>query len=79
MASNGILNYAKTGKCRICYRVRKTTTQVTDVGEIYHGYATGHEWQCIDSQECTIAAKKKIVADHYHKPYIEMAMKFYRV
>lgn len=60
MASNGLEKLAKKGKCRICQRVRNTTTQVKAVGEIHHGYATGHIWECIDQKECDNKAKEKI-------------------
>ena len=78
MASNGILQYAKTGKCRICYRVRKTDSQVMPVGQVCHGYATGHIWECIDENECMNAAKKKIEVNHMDKTLIEMAINYYR-
>lgn len=52
MASNGLLNRAKKGKCRICYRVRCTNKHVKAVGEVRHGFATGHVWECKDIEEC---------------------------
>jgi hypothetical protein len=52
MASNGLLNRAKKGKCRICQRQRCTEKHVRAVGEVSHGYATGHIWECIDVVEC---------------------------
>ncbi len=76
MASDGLLDYAKTGKCRICYRVRKTDAQVKPVGEIRHGYATGHIWECIDVEECEKAAKERL-NDSKYRPYrklIEIAL-----
>jgi len=60
MASNGLTQYAKKGKCRICQRVRKTSTQVKAVGEVHHGFAVGHIWECIDREECNRAAKAKL-------------------
>ena len=60
MASNGLEELAKKGKCRICYRVRETIIQVKAVGEVHHGYATGHIWECIDGKECENKAKEKI-------------------
>jgi len=60
MASNGLLNKAKKGTCRICQRVRNTDNQVKAVGEVRHGYATGHIWECIDVEECDKKAKEKL-------------------
>lgn len=60
MSSNGLLNYAKRGKCRICQRVRKTDLQVKPVGEVRRGYATGHIWECIDTDECDNLAKERM-------------------
>lgn len=60
MASNGLLHRAKTGKCRICQRVRKTDEKVKAVGEVRRGYATGHIWECIDTDECDKAVKEKL-------------------
>lgn len=42
MASNGLDSTAKSGKCRICQRVRNTSKYLKAVGEVRHGYATGH-------------------------------------
>lgn len=60
MASNGLLNRAKKGKCRICQRIRRTDEQVKSVGEVRRGYATGHIWECINADECDKVAKEKI-------------------
>lgn len=60
MASNGIYKRAKRGTCRICQRVRKVDEQIKAVGEVAHGYATGHIWECIDEKECDAAAKRKL-------------------
>lgn len=60
MASNGLLKRAKTGKCRMCYRVRSTDKYLKAVGEVHHGSATGHIWECKDEKECEEAANKKI-------------------
>lgn len=60
MSSDGLSNYAKTGKCRVCRRVRKTDTQVMPVGEVRHGYATGHIWECVDVVNCEKAAHEKL-------------------
>lgn len=60
MASNGLLRKAKKGRCRMCQRVRSTETQVKAVGEIAHGFATGHIWECIDEKECEEAMTRKI-------------------
>lgn len=59
MASNGLLKMAKTAKCRICQRVRKTEYLKT-VGIISHGYATGYHWVCSNSIECKEIANKKL-------------------
>ena len=59
MASDGLTSYAKTGKCRICYRVRKTDIQIKPVGEVRHGYATGHIWECIDVEDCERVANER--------------------
>lgn len=60
MASDGLLSYAKKGKCRICQRVRKTDTHVKAVGEVRHGYATGHIWECRDEVECNRVATERM-------------------
>jgi hypothetical protein len=52
MASNGLLNRAKNGKCRNCKRVRNTAKYLNDVGEVRHGFAVGYIWECIDKDEC---------------------------
>ena len=79
MASDGLLNYAKTGKCHICQRVRKTDTQVKSVGEVRHGYATGHIWECIDKEECDKVAQKKISAGHPKAELIKIALNHGRI
>ena len=60
MASNGLLNKAKRGKCRICNRVRSTAKYLKAVGEVRHGYATGQIWECKDFEDCEEVAMKKI-------------------
>jgi len=60
MASNGLEQFAKYGKCRICQRTRKTDKYVKAVGEVRHGYATGHIWECIDIEECEKVAKERM-------------------
>lgn len=60
MASNGLDNKAKKGTCRICQRVRNTDNQVKAVGEVRHGFATGHIWECIDIEDCDKAAKERL-------------------
>ena len=79
MASDGLLNYAKTGKCHICQRVRKTETQVKAVGEVRHGYATGHIWECIDTEECDKVAQERISAGHSKAELIKIATKCGRI
>lgn len=78
MASNGLLQYAKTGRCRICRRVRKTDQQVKPVGEVRRGYATGHVWECIDTEECNRVANERIKMDRPDSKLIEMEMKLGR-
>lgn len=60
MASDGLLNKAKKGTCRICQRSRKTDTQVKAVGEVHHGFATGHIWECINIKDCNKVAMEKL-------------------
>lgn len=60
MASNGLDNMAKHGKCRICQRVRNVNKHLKSVGEVRHGYATGHIWECCDEEECQRAAERKL-------------------
>lgn len=60
MASDGLTNTAKKGKCRMCLRVRDTLKYLKIVGEVRHGYATGHIWECIDVKDCERAAHNKI-------------------
>lgn len=74
MASDGLVNYAKTGRCRICHRVRKTDTQVKAVGEVRHGYATGHIWECIDIEDCDKVAQERISAGHPKSELIKIAV-----
>jgi len=78
MASDGLLNKAKKGKCRICHRVRKTETQLKAVGEVRHGYATGHIWECINIEECNRAANDKITARHKDSALIEIGLQIGR-
>jgi len=58
MSSNGLLNRAITGTCRICQRSRKTDIYLKSVGEVRRGYATGHIWECIDN--CDEVANKRL-------------------
>jgi len=60
MASNGLVERAKHGKCRICQRTRSTEKHVKAVGEVSHGYATGHIWECIDADECERVARERL-------------------
>ncbi len=78
MASDGTIFRAKKGRCRICRRVRKVDEQVKEVGEVRHGYATGHIWECIDIADCERIAHKKIAANHKDKQLIEIALKIGR-
>lgn len=60
MASNGLNRKAQKGKCRMCLRVRDTGNKVKAVGEVLHGFATGHIWECTDINECDTAAANKL-------------------
>jgi hypothetical protein len=75
MSSNGLVNRAKMGRCRICQRVRSTNNHVKSVGEVCHGYATGHIWECIDVEECDKIAKHRLSENHMRKNEIEIALK----
>jgi hypothetical protein len=79
MASDGLLNYAKNGKCHICQRLRKTDTQVKVVGEVRHGFATGHIWECVDTEECDKVAQERIIAGHSKSEFIKIALKRGRI
>lgn len=59
MASDGLNKRAKKGKCRICQRQRLTDQYVKPVGEVHHGFATGHIWECIDVVDCHTYAQNK--------------------
>ena len=61
MASNGLLNKAKNGTCRICQRSRSTNKYLKAVGEVHHGFATGHIWECVDTEECDKSAAEKLI------------------
>lgn len=74
MSSNGLLKKAKSGTCRICQRVRKTDKYVKPVGEVIHGFAVGHIWECIDIKDCDKVAKEKINKG-VSKSKIETALK----
>lgn len=75
MSSNGLINIAKNGKCRICYRTRKSFDKVKPVGEVKHGFAIGHIWQCIDTEECDNTAKQRISSGHKDAFLIDIALK----
>lgn len=60
MASDGLTNRAKKGTCRICQRCRNTDNQVKAVGEVRHGFATGHIWECTDEKDCDKVAAEKL-------------------
>lgn len=60
MSSDGLLNRAKKGTCRICQRSRCTIDKVKAVGEVRHGFATGHIWECIDHEDCNKAAEERL-------------------
>jgi hypothetical protein len=61
MASNGLMNKAKAGTCRMCQRRRSTENKVKAVGEIRHGFATGHIWECIDIAECDRSIGERLI------------------
>lgn len=78
MASNGLDNFAKSGKCRICQRVRNTEKYLKPVGEVRHGYATGHIWECENAEECQREAERKLNdsnISYLHKDRIKSALK----
>ncbi|HRD42180.1 MAG TPA: hypothetical protein PLN30_00440 [Ferruginibacter sp.] len=60
MASDGLTHRAKKGTCRICQRSRNTDEQVKAVGEVRHGFATGHIWECRDIEDCDKVAAEKL-------------------
>lgn len=60
MASDGLTNRAKKGTCRICQRSRNTDEKVKAVGEVRHGFATGHIWECLDIEDCDKVAANKL-------------------
>lgn len=78
MASNGLEDMAKHGKCRICQRVRDVNKYLKAVGEVRHGYAMGHIWECTDEEECQRAVERKLsdnkVKD-WEKERIQSALK----
>ncbi len=61
MASNGLNKRAKKGVCRMCLRRRKTDEQVKAVGDVLHGFATGHIWECIDIEDCNKTIERKLI------------------
>jgi hypothetical protein len=77
MASDGLTNRAKRGKCRMCQRSRCTTKYVREVGEVHHGYATGHIWECMDTQECDAEIQKKLNSQitNYLRGTLEFAVR----
>lgn len=81
MASNGLEDMAKHGKCRICQRVRNVKKYLKAVGEVRHGYATGHIWECEDEEECQREVERKLKDDKVkslEKERIQSALKFGR-
>lgn len=75
MASDGLLNRAKRGKCRICQRTRCTEQHVKAVGEVRHGYATGHIWECEDVEECDKVALERMNEIRSDSELIKIALK----
>lgn len=81
MASNGLESTAKSGKCRICQRVRNTAKYLKAVGEVRHGYATGHIWECKDKEDCQVVAERKLYdskVPDWNKDRIRAALKIGR-
>jgi hypothetical protein len=78
MASNGLHSRAKNGKCRICHRTRSTGKYVKAVGEVNHGYATGHIWECRDIAECEKVARQRLNENRSDKNIIEIALRIGR-
>jgi hypothetical protein len=74
MASDGLMQKAKNGKCRICHRTRSTEKHLKAVGEIRHGYATGHIWECLDIDDCDRVANDRIKNGHFESRTIEIAL-----
>jgi hypothetical protein len=74
MASNGLRDRAKKGTCRVCFRTRSTEKHVKAVGEVRHGYATGHIWECADEKECDGVALERIKKNHMKKEYIKVSL-----
>lgn len=37
-------------------------TKVKAVGEVRHGYATGHIWECINTEGCDKAARERLIS-----------------
>lgn len=60
MASDGLNKKAKTGTCRMCLRRRCTEKHVKPVADVFHGFAVGHIWECIDHEDCDKAAQEKL-------------------
>jgi len=60
MASDGLLNRAKMGTCRMCFRSRCTEKHVKIVGTVSHGFAVGHIWECIDIDDCDTVQENKL-------------------
>ena len=76
MASNGLIQKAKTGTCRMCQRVRKTDEYLKAVGEVRHGFATGHIWECFDVEDCEKRMVSKLndpKIDGLKKAFIKIA------
>lgn len=62
MASDGLSNTARTGTCRMCLRARKSE-HLKIVGEVRHGFATGHIWECKNIVDCETAVMRKLNDD----------------
>ncbi len=80
MASNGLQNTAKAGTCRMCQRVRNTEKYLKAVGEVHHGFAVGHIWECKDVSDCDAAIHLKLGnSSERLKARIELSIKYGRL
>ena len=44
-----------------------TENQLKSVGEVRHGYATGHIWECINTEGCDKAARERLISGNPDK------------
>lgn len=65
----------------MCLRARNTERYLKIVGEVRHGFATGHVWECVDEDDCQRVAIKKLTTHGtgvVNKARIEVAQKIGR-